>query len=248
MIIRPTIFQKFKTISAGQSTRLGGVSKAPYLSLNLGKSVGDNPQNVDKNREIFFEQLGFKSENAVFSYQIHGNEILKVTEAGNYTGFDAQITNIPGICLAVSIADCTPILIYDADKKAIAAIHAGWRGTVGNIVAKTLSALNIHYGTIGKNCYVFIGACISLDQFEVGDEVAENFDKAFKYFNNNKNKYFVDLKAANKALLVEFGIPEAQIEVTDYCTVTNNNLFFSHRKENGMTGRMLAGIGMRAMN
>jgi YfiH family protein len=245
MIISPDIFKSFSEISAGQSTRLGGVGKAPYSSLNLGKSVGDDLENVEKNRDIFFEKLGFSSNNVVFSYQIHGSEILMANKPGNYTGFDSQITNSKGICLAVSIADCTPILIYDAKNRAIAAIHAGWKGTVNEIVSKSLEAMNLNFGTIGEECYAFIGACISQTNFEVGEEVAVNFPLEFKYFNQAKNKYFVDLKAANKAQLLNFGIPNNQIEVSDYCTVSDNDLFFSHRKEQGITGRMMAAIGLK---
>lgn len=244
MLIQPNIFKQFPKISAGQSTRLGGVSPLPYFSLNLGKSVGDNFENVEKNRELFFDQLGFEKENTIFSHQVHGCEILLVKKAGNYSGFDAQITNISGICLAISIADCTPILIYDAKKNVVAAIHAGWKGTVAEIVSRTLDKLNENFGTKGENCFVYIGACISQHNFEVGADVANHFDSLFKYFVSDKNRYFVDLKAANKAQLINFGVPENQIEVTDLCTVANNNLFFSHRKEKGLTGRGLAAIGI----
>lgn len=244
MIISPKIFKNFEQISAGQSTRLGGVSPYPYLSLNLGKSVGDNLANVEKNREIFFGKLGFAKEQAVLSHQVHGSEILQVSEAGNFSGFDAQITNKKGICLAVSIADCTPILIYDSDNEAIAAIHAGWKGTVAGIVSNTLHQMSSQFGTDGKNCFAYIGACISKKNFEVNADVADYFEPDFKIFDPAKNKYFVDLKAANLAQLLAFGIPESQIEVSDYCTVEDNERFFSHRKEKGQTGRMLAGIGM----
>jgi polyphenol oxidase len=244
MIITPNIFSQFKTVSAGQSTRLGGISPIPYSSCNLGKSVGDALENVEKNRGIFFGELSFKTENVVFSHQIHGAEILKVTKAGNYEGFDAQITNLPNVCLAVSVADCTPILIFDSKQKAIAAIHAGWRGTVGQIVLKTLQKMNQEYGTEPQYCFAYIGACISAKNFEVSSDVADNFEEKFKVFDKNKNKYFVDLKGTNKAQLLSFGLPESQIEVTDYCTVDNNDQFFSHRKENGITGRMMAAIGI----
>lgn len=245
MLLEPNIFKQFPEISAGQSTRLGGVSREPFLNLNLGKSVGDDIENVERNRAIFFGQLGFEKEDAVFSHQVHGSEVLLVNKAGNYSGFDAQITNIVGICLAVSIADCTPILIFDSKNKAIAAIHAGWKGTVGEIVSKTLSEMNVNFGTKGESCFAFIGANISQPNFEVGEDVADNFDQKFKYFDSTKNKYFVDLKAANKAQLIDFGIPENQIEVSEMCTVANNDLFFSHRKEKGITGRGLAAIGLK---
>jgi polyphenol oxidase len=245
MIITPKIFEQFGTLSAGQSSRLGGISLAPYSSCNLGKSVGDKIENVEANRKYFFEQLGFTTEEVVFSHQIHGAEILKVTKAGNYEGFDAQITNTIGICLAVSIADCTPILIYDSKKNALGAVHAGWRGTAAQIVLKTLQKMNTEYGTNPENCLAYIGACISAENFEVGIDVADNFDNSFKKLDEVKNKYFVDLKAANKSQLLAFGIPDSQIEVSEYCTVANNDLFFSHRTENGTTGRMMAAIGLK---
>lgn len=245
MIISPDIFKSFSEISAGQSTRLGGVGQGPFSSLNLGKSVGDDLENVEKNRKIFFGELGFSPKNVVFSHQIHGSEILSANQPGNYTGFDSQITNSTGICLAVSIADCTPILIYDSKNRAMAAIHAGWKGTVNEIVSKSLAAMNTNFGTNGEECFAFIGACISQTNFEVGEEVAINFSSEFRYFNQSKNKHFVDLKAANKAQLLNFGIPNNQIEVSEYCTVSNNDLFFSHRKEKGNTGRMMAAIGLK---
>ena len=245
MTIKPLIFQQFSGLSAGQSTRNGGVSVEPFSSLNLGKSVGDNIENVEQNRKIFFNNLGFESSEAVFSHQVHGSEIILVNRSGNFSGFDAQITNITGICLAVSIADCTPILIFDAENKAVAAIHAGWRGTVARIVAKTLNEMEAHFGTKGENCYAFIGACISQPAFEVSEEVAINFTEEQKYFDDTKSKYFVDLKKANKTQLLAFGIAESNIEVSEHCTVLNNDLYFSHRKEKGVTGRMLARIGLR---
>ena len=245
MTIKPIIFQQFSELSSGQSTRKGGVSNEPFLSLNLGKSVGDNFENVVQNRKIFFNNLGFETSEAVFSHQVHGSEILVVRYPGNFSGFDAQITNIAGICLAVSIADCTPILIYDAENRAVAAIHAGWRGTAAHIVAKTLTEMSIKYGTKGKNCYAFIGACISQPSFEVSDEVAINFNESQKYFDYEKGRYFVDLKKANKDQLLAFGVLENNIEVSEHCTVLNNDLYFSHRKEKGVTGRMLAAIGLK---
>jgi polyphenol oxidase len=245
MIIIPNIFTNSPNITAGQSTRLGGVSPFPFQSLNLGKSVGDAIENVEKNRDIFFKKLGFKTSEVVFSHQIHGAEVLHALKPGNYTGFDAQITNVKGICLAVSIADCTPILIYDTEKQAIAAIHAGWKGTVSSIVLKTLQAMQTHFGTSGKHCFAYIGTCISEKNFEVNVDVADHFDNQFKTFDSSKNKYFVDLKMANKAQLLAFDIPENQIEVSSFCTVSNNETFFSHRKEKGQTGRMLAAIGIK---
>jgi polyphenol oxidase len=246
MLVSPEIFTPFKNVRAAQSTRLGGYSLTPFESLNLGKSVGDDPEIVEKNRSQFFNDLGFENHQIALSHQVHGNEVLLVEKPGNYTGFDAQITNKKNIGLAVSIADCTPILIYDAENEAVAAIHAGWKGTVGQIVTKALAAMHENYGTKGKNCYAYIGACISYENFEVNADVADFFTENFKKYDAKKNKFYVNLKAANKAQLIDFGVPENQIEISKFCTVGDNNLFFSHRKEQGKTGRTLALIGIKS--
>lgn len=244
MILQPKIFNSSKIIAA-QSTRLGGVSPAPFSSMNLGLSVNDDEGNVWKNRELFFGKLGIELSQVSRCYQVHGNDVLIVNEPLTNEKFDAQITNIPNIYLAVSIADCTPILIHDEKNNAVAAIHAGWRGTAGAIVNKALQLMKENYGTEGKDCKAFIGACISYDNFEVGVEVAINFDSSQKRFDEQKQKWFVNLKKANQQQLLEFGVLENNIEISNYCTVENNNTFFSHRKEKGVTGRMMAVIGVR---
>lgn len=242
MILTPNIL-KGNNIIAAQSTRLGGVSVAPYNSLNLGLSVKDDENNVLKNRELFFNELGINLSQLAISHQVHGSEVLLVTEPGRKEGFDAQITNQKNVFLVVSIADCTPILIYDTKNEAVAAIHAGWRGTAANIVSKTLQKMQEHFGTKGENCKAFIGACIGYENFEVGEEVAINFADSLKRFDPQKQKWFVDLKKANSEQLKAFGLLPENIEISNYCTIENNDLFFSHRKEKGVTGRMMAVIG-----
>lgn len=244
MFIVPQIFDSSKIIAA-QSTRMGGVSTAPFESLNLGLSVNDIEKNVIRNRELFFGGLGIQLQHLAKSHQVHGNDVFVVNEPGNVEKYDAQITNQPEIYLVVSIADCTPILIHDEKNNAIAAIHAGWRGTVGKIVKKTLQKMKDNYGTEGKNCKAYIGACIDFENFEVGEEVAVHFNDNLKKFDPQKNKWFVDLKSANKEQLIEGGLLLENIEISPYCTVRNNDIFFSHRKEKGKTGRMMAVIGMK---
>lgn len=243
MIIQPKIFDSSKVIAA-QSTRLGGVSAEPFDSMNLGLSVNDDEQNVWKNRELFFGKLGIDLKQVSRCHQVHGNAVLVVTAPVTNEKYDAQITNKPNVFLAASIADCTPILIHDEKNNAVAAIHAGWRGTVGKIVSNALQLMKENYGTEGIDCKAFIGACISYENFEVGDEVAENFDSSLKRFDEQKQKWFVNLKIANQKQLLAFGVLENNIEISDYCTVENNNTFFSHRKEKGVTGRMMAVIGI----
>ncbi len=244
MIIRPKIFNDYNIIAA-QSTRLGGISPAPFASMNLGLSVNDTKENVLQNRKLFFEGLGIKLDQLAISKQVHGNDVQIITEPIMEGDFDAKITKKRNIFLVISIADCTPILIYDTKNNAVAAIHAGWKGTIGKIVSHTLLKMKNNYGTVGVDCKAYIGACIGYDNFEVGEDVAQHFDAAFKRFDTTKQKYFVDLKAVNKQQLIDFGIKPENIEISNYCTVQNNDLFFSHRKEKGMTGRMMAVIGIK---
>ncbi|MDQ3047582.1 MAG: peptidoglycan editing factor PgeF [Bacteroidota bacterium] len=243
MLIQPTIFNS--NIIAAQSTRIGGISPAPYQSLNLGWSVGDMEANVTRNRELFFGGLGIALTQLSKCHQVHGNSVLLVTAPGNHEGYDAQITNVAGVYLIASVADCAPILIHDEKNNAVAAIHAGWKGTAGEIVVKTMEKMKEEFGTDGKNCKAFIGACISYENFEVGEEVAKNFKDEVKRFDSERNKWFVDLKTENKNQLMRMGISESNIEVSEFCTVKNNDLFFSHRNEKGKTGRMMAVIGIR---
>lgn len=244
MNLIPKIFDASKIVSA-QSVRTGGVSPEPFSSLNLGLSVNDDKKNVLRNRELFFGSLGIPTDRVSRSHQVHGDKILQVTGPVTTEGYDALITNVKGNYLAVSVADCTPILIHDEKQNAIAAIHAGWKGTAAEIVSKTLRQMQEKFLTEGKDCKAFIGACISYSNFEVGEEVAQCFDAEFKRFDAVKQKWFVDLKSVNRQQLLDFGVLAESIEVSEMCTVANNALFFSHRKEKGNTGRMMAVIGMK---
>ncbi len=246
LLRRPAIFASFSNIAAAESTRHGGVSPAPFASLNLGKSTDDDPANVAENRRRFCAALGFSPARLAWSKQIHADQIRLVAAPGGAEGFDALVTNRPGILLAVSTADCTPILIYDLKNTALGAVHSGWPGTAARLVEKTLQRMAAEFGTKGADCFAYIGTCIDECSFEVGEEVAVKFDSAFKRFDAGRGKFFVDLKKANAAQLLAFGIPENQIEVSPYSTVLNNEDYFSHRKEKGATGRMLEAIGLTA--
>lgn len=244
IVVRPEIFGPFTHVAAGQSTRHGGISPAPWDTLNLGKSTEDKPGNVAENRRRFSGVLGFEPAQMAWSKQVHGDQISLIAAAGGMEGYDALVTNIPGILLTVSVADCTPILIFDQKNGVIAAVHAGWKGTAAMVLKKTLDLMAFQYGSLGADCFAYIGTCIDECSFEVGTEVAEQFDSPFKRWDHQRNKYFVDLKKANTAQCFEFGIPEKQLEVSPFSTVLHNEDYFSHRKEGGVTGRMMAGIGI----
>lgn len=243
-VIKPTIFNAFPQVAAGMSTRHGGVSKPPYATLNLAIGGPDDEVQRNENQRRFCAALGFSPTQMVRGHQVHGVEILPASESGVYQGYDAFITHQPGLLLAASVADCTPILLFDAKNNAIAAIHAGWKGTVGQLVHRTLERMHAEYGTVGAHCFAYIGPCIDECSFEVGEEVAVQFSDRFKTWNPGAQKFFVHLKAANAAQLTDWGVPAAQVEVSPWSTVLHNATFFSHRHECGETGRMLAAIGL----
>ncbi len=239
----PEIFGAFPGLVAAESTRHGGVSPAPYASLNLGGSTGDTPENVAENQRRFWKSIGVSSDQVVTSHQVHGTQVLHASVPGRNQGFDSLITDQPGLVLAVTVADCTPVLVFDPKRRAVAAIHAGWRGTVGEIVLKTIQRMQQEFGTDPSDCFAYVGTCIDKCSFEVGDEVAEHFSNFYKWFNSKAGKYYVDLKQANLAQLHGAGVSTERIQVSAYSTVLDNQDYFSHRLEKGLTGRMLACIG-----
>lgn len=245
MFRRPSIFSSFDHLITAESTRHGGVSTPPFASLNLGLSTTDSPAHVAQNQALFWQSLGISPDQIASSHQVHGAEILEITHPGRHEGYDALITNQKDILLTVTVADCTPILIYDHQRRAIAAIHAGWRGTVQEIVSKTVRKMQDTYRTDPAQCYAYVGTCIDECSFEVGEEVADQFDTPYKRFDQAVGKYFVDLKKANRNQLIQAGIPETNIQTSEYSTVIHNQDYFSFRHENGVTGRLLVCIGLK---
>jgi len=241
----PAIFASYPELVAAESTRHGGVSPAPYQSLNLGKNTDDDPKNTAENRRRFCAALGFAPDALAWSKQVHGAEVRLVNTPGGAEGFDALVTQTPGVLLSVSVADCTPVLVFDPVHEAVAAIHAGWRGAAAGIVGKTLRVMAEQFGTHGADCLAYVGTCIDECSFEVGAEVAAEFDPAFKRYDPERDKFFVDLKKACAAQLLAAGLTAEHIEVSPFSTVLHNDDYFSHRKEGGVTGRMLAVIGLQ---
>lgn len=237
-VIRPDIFSHIPQLVAGISTRHGGVSSQAYQSLNLGVHTDDDPAAISSNLGLFCADLGISPNALARSYQVHGSEIWTSISPGYESGYDAIMISESGVFAGVGIADCCPILLADPVHQTAAAIHAGWKGTVAQIVSKTASTM-IAGGSNPADILAYIGPCISLEHFEVGDEVAEQFE--FK--EKRGARWHVDLKATNAAQLQALGI--SQIEISNYCTVANNDVFYSHRKEQGVTGRMLAVIGFQ---
>lgn len=241
----PKIFEQFSDLLAIETTRHGGLSQKPYYSLNLGYNSGDDIEIVTKNRKRLYDALGIREKRVVYANQIHEDHILVVTRCGAYDGYDALITQNKNAYLSVTVADCTPILIYDSVQKVVAAVHAGWKGTVAEIVAKTVQRMEEVFKTKPEDCFAYVGTCIDERSFEVDQDVAQEFKIQQKRYDPVKKKFYVDLKGANKLQLLNSGIPEHQIEVSPYSTVLDNQNFFSYRKEKGTTGRMMVMIGIK---
>ena len=248
----------YPNISCFVTTRHGGCSEGNYASFNCTPYTGDDAEHALRNQELLCSSLPQRPKGLIIPYQTHGVESLVIDaryrEASDderfamLQGIDALITCEPGYCLCISTADCIPVLIYDKKHQAIAAVHAGWRGTANYILGHTLDKMRALYGTDGKDVIACIGPGISLPAFEVGDEVYEAFrEKGFplEYISEWKpetHKHHIDLWAANRLQLLDFGVPSAQVETAGICTYTHYEEFFSARRLGIKSGRILSGI------
>lgn len=243
------------------TTRVGGRSKGAYGSFNCSPFSGDEGEDVRLNQQLLCAELPCSPESLVIPFQTHDTKIGVVDAdfiAGNVEsrqellhGVDALITKEPGCCICISTADCVPILLYDKKNRAVAAVHAGWRGTVGYIAGLTLEKMRATYGTEGQDVIACIGPSISLQSFEVGDEVYETFRMSgfdmsrVSAFKAETRKYHLDLWEANRLQLLDFGVPGNQIEVSGICTYKQHEEFFSARRLGIKSGRILSGIMLK---
>lgn len=197
------------------------------------------------NRTEFFESIGFDPSSVARGEQVHGDEIRTIKHPGNYPATDALVTGKRNLLLAVSVADCVPILLVDTRTQTVAAVHAGWRGTAKRIVGKTIEYMKGAVHSDPKNIFAFIGPSAGACCYEVGDEVVVNFSKEYYVDSQDAGKYKLDLKRINFAQLVEKGVPANNIEVSEACTICDED-FHSYRRDGATSGRMLAVIGMKS--
>ncbi|MBQ7567533.1 peptidoglycan editing factor PgeF [bacterium] len=247
-------------IPHGCSARLGGVSDGPYASLNIGQSTDDAPSFVHENRQRLGAAVGVSPVSLLDMN--HGTRVVRFDSLphGLHKG-DACITNVPGLPLMITTADCVPLIMYDGVHGAIGLTHAGWRGTAAKICQYTLKALRDNYGTDAADVQVAVGPSIGPCCFEVGAEVAEVFAAVFpaqkswliagdmlkarqemlqnqkKNVNENK-KYFVNLWRANVLALLEAGVLPANIRLSGLCSMCHSGLFYSYRRDKRVTGRI----------
>lgn len=253
------ILERTGLVNHAFSTRIGGVSEGAYSSLNLGVNSKDEKQNVLSNFQLFSEAIGIRTEKMVLSNQVHDDRIRIVTKAdcgkgvlldSDIKGIDALITAESGVALATFYADCTPVLIVDIQKKVIASVHSGWRGTLLKIAPKTVLKMTREFGCDPKDMVCAIGPSIKQCHFEVGKEVYDQFVNVFgqpaAHYTIQKNgKYYVNTDALNVDTLATCGVPLENISICPLCTFCHNDVFYSHRGDGGITGRMCAVIELR---
>ncbi len=237
------------------STRCGGVSSGIFESMNLGFSRGDDPASVRENYHRIAAVLGTTEDRMVATYQTHTANVMRVSEedAGkgitrerDYRDVDGLITDVPGLVLTVFGADCVPVLFADPVHRAIGACHSGWRGTEAGIGKVTVEKMQEAFGTKPEDLIAAIGPSICGSCYEVGPELNGIFSAAFPghekeiLTDKGNGKYQLDLWKANRIVLMDAGIPEKQISITDICTCCNPELLFSHRKSQGRRGNNAA--------
>lgn len=216
------------------STRRGGVSEAPFASLNLGRSTVDRPEAVAENRSRFLAALGLEPARLATAGQVHGVRVVEVAGPGHQPECDALVTRVPGLALAVTTADCMSLL-YVAPG-GVAAAHSGWRGTADGMPAAALGALCTVAGCTPESVHVHLGPCIRGCCYEVGRDVADHFPAAAVRETGDRPR--LDLPTAARLALEASGVPAGSIHDTGACSACEPYWYFSHRRDHGRTGRM----------
>jgi YfiH family protein len=239
------------------STRAGGVSPAPFDSLNLGLArdadLKDDPANVEENNRRLIAAIGCGGRDRCWVSQVHAADVCAVRPGAKFDNgprADALVTDDPARVISIKYADCVPILLATADGRAVAAVHAGWRGLVAGVIRAAVTRLTELTGSPGADLIAAIGPCIGPDAFEVGPEVAAEFRRAFgpeaPLKPGHGDRSHASLPCATVLQLVAAGVNIARIDTTDRCTYAAPADFFSHRREGPATGRMAAIISVRA--
>jgi len=248
--------QPFDDIVHFVTTRQGGLSSGVYASFNLGYTAGDSDSIVDKNRQLLARAIGIKTGQLITVRQSHTHKVRIVdreSAAANSESesCDAQVTNVPGKCLTVIVADCVPILLYEPTRKVIAAVHAGWRGTVRKIVSETLKVMTGKFDCNPRHILAGVGPSIGPCCYEVGQDVIDEVvtrlgsRESFLIEGEKIGKARLDLWEANRRQMIEAGLLLDHIEIPQICTSCNTDKYYSYRKEKDGTGRMMAGIMLK---
>lgn len=255
------LFQETGIVTSAFSTRLGGVSEGYYSSLNLSFDRGDDPARVLENFKRIGASMGVAVEDMVLSKQTHTTNVRVVTKEDkgkgvmrerNYTDVDGMITNVPGICLVTSYADCVPLYFVDPVKKAIGLSHSGWRGTVGKIGKNTVQLMQENFGSKPEDLLAAVGPSVCMDCYEVSEDVIEQFKETFEkkywedlFYKKENGKYQLNLWKANELIFLESGILPEHMAITNVCTHCNSKILYSHRTMGNNRGNLCAFLALK---
>jgi YfiH family protein len=258
-VITYNLLNKYTEIAHFCTSRQGGVSVGNYASFNLSPFSGDSQGSFIENQKILCNKIGIEPPQIIIPYQTHGTEIkeidkaffeLKLDEKTQFlNGVDSLFTKLSGVCIGITTADCVPLLFFDPMHKVIAAAHAGWRGTCHRIAEKTIRKIKEKYNCRPEDIRVVIGPSISVEVYEVGKEVVENFENEgfdiSKIVTERNNILYLDLWKANQQSLERIGILSEHIEIAGICTFSQHEEFFSARRLGIKSGRILSGIMLK---
>jgi len=254
--LEPSEMEKHEGVVMGFTTRHEGISRPPYNSLNLGFNNFDSSHNIEGNRSLFARSLGTTLDRLLTVKQVHSADLLVIdTPNPDFSHFhtlecDGIVTNQSQLMIGVTVSDCVPILLFDPLKGAIAALHAGWKGTATGISKKGIAAMKEFFGSRPGDILAAIGPAIGSCCYEVDAPVMEAFNKGSSDWElhavpRKEGKWGLDLAGANKRQLLESGITEANIQMADICVSCNPDLFFSYRRDCGDTGRQMGFIMLK---
>lgn len=248
-VVRSPLLEGVEGITHGFSTRYGGVSEGPRRSLNLGRGVGDPASVVRENRQRVLQAIGCPGHQWVSLRQVHGKSVVEVTrQASKNIEGDGLWTQDPQAAVAVTVADCVPILIAHRSGRAVAAVHAGWRGTEARVVVEVVKRLSAA-GFQPNDLVAALGPAIGPQNFEIGAEVVESLREAYPLADilqrGEKGKGVANLWELNTIALEEAGLMPSRIDVVAHCTVGSTD-YFSYRRDKGDTGRQCGIIARRS--
>ena len=239
------IFAPYSKLLCAVSTRRGGFSQGAYSGLNLGLHIGDQRPLVHKNRECFYQHLALTGQQVAFGEQMHTANAMLVHDAGIFKKTDALITQKKNVFLAVLIADCFPVFLFDPASTTVAVIHAGWRGTRAGIIENTLDLLRLELNLQAGGMIAAVGPGLQRECFEVRKDVYELFDGQYLSPHREADKKYLDLRQVIVDKLRRQGVSEERLEWSNECTMCSAEKFYSYRRQGKNSGRMMAIIGIR---
>jgi YfiH family protein len=235
-------------------SRRGGVSEPPFDTLNFDTRGGDPEESVGKNLSRVSDAFGIDAGKLVTVNQVHGSNVLVVDDRNQHlrkkVDADAIVTALTGVPIGILTADCLPVFLYDPVKGAVAAVHAGWKGSAAGVVLKTIEMMKKRFSTRASDLLAALGPYIGPCCYAIKENAASEFERSFgsssvDYIQNIYGEMRLDIGMANISQLIGAGVLREKISMVAACTSCNNGLLFSYRKDNGVTGRQLSFIMLK---